>query len=90
MSGNLFLLCPFPTCSLHSVLHVQESVAFTRFLHRFVLPGPLVYVPLSDTMVTCNSEMCVEAYKYANLAASTEEVRPVSGPWGSNLTLLRP
>lgn len=41
----------------------HESVAFSRFLHHFTLPGPLCYVAKIDSFVTCNSSFEIECYK---------------------------
>ena len=41
----------------------QESFAFGRFLPGFLLPGPLSYVPKTDSFVTCCSSRLIESYK---------------------------
>lgn len=50
----------------------QDSFAFARFLPQFLIPGPLCYVPSTDTFVTSSSSNYVEAYRYQTLAVSTE------------------
>ena len=50
----------------------QDSFAFARFLPAFLIPGPLCYVPSTDTFVTSSSSNFVEAYRYQSLAVSTE------------------
>jgi len=64
-----------------------ESVAFKRFLPNFLLPGPLAYVPETDSFVTANSAMNVECYKFTVLAASSE-VKPTedAASGGGSLT----
>mmetsp|Transcript_47681 Transcript_47681/g.91053 ORF Transcript_47681/g.91053 Transcript_47681/m.91053 type:complete len:841 (+) Transcript_47681:257-2779(+) len=57
----------------------HESVAFSRFLHHFTLPGPLCYVAKIDSFVTCNSSFEIECYKYQVLASSTEEKTEAGG-----------
>ncbi|EDV26341.1 uncharacterized protein TRIADDRAFT_22294 [Trichoplax adhaerens] len=50
----------------------QESFAFGRFLPGFLLPGPLKYIPKSDSFVTCSTSRSVECYKYQSLAQASE------------------
>ncbi|XP_063687264.1 protein PTHB1-like isoform X3 [Bolinopsis microptera] len=50
----------------------QDSFAFARFLPQFLIPGPLCYVPSTDTFITSSSSNFVEAYRYQTLAVSTE------------------
>ena len=52
----------------------QDRFAFTRQL-ECLLPGPMVYLPKTDSIITCSSKMCVESYKYHVLAAATRDVR---------------
>ncbi len=40
-----------------------ESLAFTRYLPNFLVPGPLAYVEACDTFVTCTAAMEVGACK---------------------------
>ena len=42
----------------------QESQGFTCFLPGFLLPGPLSYLPKSDTLVTQGSDWSFQSYKY--------------------------
>jgi len=51
----------------------SESLAFSRFLPNFLLPGPLAYVPETDSFITANSGLTIESYKFKGLAASSEE-----------------
>ena len=44
-------------------LFEQESFAFSRFLPGFLLPGPLAYVPKTDSFVTVSSSFQLESYK---------------------------
>ncbi|KAG2488148.1 hypothetical protein HYH03_013291 [Edaphochlamys debaryana] len=50
-----------------------EALAFTRYLPNFLVPGPLAYVDVSDTFVTCTAAMELEAYKYKVVAAASGE-----------------
>ncbi|XP_071490439.1 protein PTHB1-like [Diadema antillarum] len=50
----------------------QESFAFSRFLPGFLLPGPLAYVPRTDSFITVSSAWQVESYKYQVLAVATD------------------
>ena len=50
----------------------QESFSFSRFLPGFLLPGPLKYVPRTDSFVTVSSSWQVESYKYQVLAVATD------------------
>jgi len=62
-----------------------EAISFKRFLPNFLLPGPLAYVPDTDSFVTANSGMVLESYKFSVLAASSGEKpsEPASGPAAS-------
>ncbi|XP_064598108.1 protein PTHB1-like [Liolophura sinensis] len=53
-------------------LFEQESFAFSRFLPGAVLPGPLKYIPQTDSFVTVSSNRYLECYKYQTLAVSTD------------------
>mmetsp|Transcript_9744 Transcript_9744/g.17769 ORF Transcript_9744/g.17769 Transcript_9744/m.17769 type:complete len:906 (+) Transcript_9744:236-2953(+) len=48
----------------------QDCFAFARFLNNFLLPGPIAYVKEIDSIVTVNSEMQVECYKYRTLGTT--------------------
>ncbi|PIK59409.1 hypothetical protein BSL78_03711, partial [Apostichopus japonicus] len=48
----------------------QESFAFTRFLPNFLLPGPICYIPRTDSFITVSSSWQVESYKYQVLAVA--------------------
>ncbi|KAJ8019984.1 Protein PTHB1 [Holothuria leucospilota] len=48
----------------------QESFAFSRFLPNFLLPGPITYIPRTDSFVTVSSSWQVESYKYQVLAVA--------------------
>lgn len=50
----------------------QESFAFCRFLPGFLLPGPIKYIPRTDSFVTVSSSWQVESYKYQVLAVATD------------------
>jgi Bardet-Biedl syndrome 9 protein len=41
----------------------QETFAFTRFLPGFLLPGPLVFLPHTDSFLTVTSNWHVETYR---------------------------
>ena len=61
--------------SMDGCLHFfkQEVHAMDRFLPNFLLPGPLIYVPVLQSYITANSQMKVCAYKHSALASSTSE-----------------
>ncbi|XP_054754048.2 protein PTHB1-like isoform X1 [Lytechinus pictus] len=50
----------------------QESFAFSRFLPGFLLPGPIKYIPRTDSFVTVSSSWQVESYKYQVLAVASD------------------
>ncbi|XP_022112018.1 protein PTHB1-like isoform X2 [Acanthaster planci] len=50
----------------------QESFSFSRFLPGFLLPGPLKYIPRTDSFITVSSSWQVESYKYQVLAVATD------------------
>ncbi|KAM9851598.1 protein PTHB1 [Aulostomus maculatus] len=50
----------------------QDSYSFGRFLPGFLLPGPLVYNPRTDSFLTVSSACQLESYKYETLAVATE------------------
>ena len=50
----------------------QESFSFSRFLPGFLLPGPIRYVPRTDSFITVSSTWQVESYKYQVLAVATD------------------
>jgi len=54
-------------------VYEQETFTFSRFLHNFLLPGPLCYAQKIDSFVTCNSSFEVECYKYQVLASSSAD-----------------
>ena len=41
----------------------QETFAFIRFLPGFLLPGPLVFLPHTDSFLTVTSNRHVETYR---------------------------
>jgi Bardet-Biedl syndrome 9 protein len=61
--------------SMDGCLHFfkQEVHTMDRFLPNFLLPGPLIYVPVLQSYITANSQMKVCAYKHNALASSTAE-----------------
>jgi len=48
----------------------QETFAFARYLNNFLLPGPLAYMKEIDSIVTVNSQMQVECYRYRTLGTT--------------------
>lgn len=50
----------------------QDSYSFGRFLPGFLLPGPMVYNPRTDSFLTVSSARQLESYKYETLAVATE------------------
>lgn len=67
--------CPCPLCPAghHSLciqsmdgmlmFFEQDSYSFGRFLPGFLLPGPLVYNPRTDSFLTVSSARQLESYK---------------------------
>ncbi|XP_078489458.1 protein PTHB1-like [Ciona intestinalis] len=53
-------------------LFESESFIFTRFLPRFLLPGPLVFNPRTDSFITISSANFLESYSYQVLAVATD------------------
>mmetsp|Transcript_22638 Transcript_22638/g.70294 ORF Transcript_22638/g.70294 Transcript_22638/m.70294 type:complete len:843 (+) Transcript_22638:343-2871(+) len=71
-------------------VYEQETFAFSRFLHNFLVPGPLLYLQKTDSFITCNSSYDVECYKYTVLAASSSERQGPSEPdTSAGLTLTK-
>ncbi|KAF7277935.1 hypothetical protein GWI33_009051 [Rhynchophorus ferrugineus] len=70
----------------------QESQASYIALPDFLLPGPLSYVPKTDSFITCNSDWNIVSYKYKSLADASDDIidpiysKPkVSADWLYNL-----
>lgn len=54
----------------------QDSYAFGRFLPGFLLPGPLLYNPRTDSFLTVSSARQLESYKWVFFFfGSTDEIR---------------
>ena len=49
-------------------VYEQETFAFSRFLPGALLPGPISYVPKTDSFVTVSSSRQVESYKYVMMS----------------------
>ena len=53
----------------------QERAVFSKFLPNFLVPGPICYVPQPlDAIVTVNSQMECEAFKFSTLASSSSGI----------------
>ncbi|KAG8198697.1 hypothetical protein JTE90_015519 [Oedothorax gibbosus] len=50
----------------------QERFSFSRFLPKSLIPGPICYVPKTDSFVTING-FSVESYRFQALASATDE-----------------
>lgn len=50
-----------------------EAAAFARYLPNFLVPGPLTYVEASDSFITANAGLELEAFKYKVLAAASPD-----------------
>jgi len=57
----------------------RETLAFSRFLPQFLLPGPLCYSQALDCIITCSSAYEVECYKYQTLAAAQAAATKTAG-----------
>ena len=59
----------------------QDALSFAAFLPRFFVPGPLLYLARSDTLVVGTAEYSLEAYPYAAFATSAASAsHVVDGP----------
>ena len=56
----------------------RNNMGVVRFLPDFLLPGPICYVPESDSFVTADSTFALRSYK-------CEERRGPRAPWGGEL-----
>ena len=54
-------------------VYEQDAEAFTRRLTDCLLPGPLCYVPATDSLVTCSSTLEIRSYKYGAVASSADD-----------------
>ncbi|KAF0310643.1 Protein PTHB1 [Amphibalanus amphitrite] len=61
----------------------QENYSFSRFLPGYLIPGPILYVQKTDSVVTGTSSWTVEAYKYSSLAQGSDPNEKSSGDIGS-------
>ena len=59
----------------------RETIAFSRFLPQFLLPGPLCYSQALDFIITCSSAFEVECYKYQTLAAAQAAAEKTKGKY---------
>lgn len=50
----------------------QETFSFCCFLPDFLLPEPLIYLKSTDSFITCNSNWCIESYKYKHLSERSQ------------------
>ncbi|PRD20553.1 UNVERIFIED_CONTAM: bbs9 [Trichonephila clavipes] len=50
----------------------QERFSFSRFLPKSLIPGPMCYVPKTDSFVTVNG-LTVESYRFQSLASASDE-----------------
>jgi len=74
----------------------QESASFACFLPDFLLPGPVRYLPRTDSLVTVNSAHVLQTFRYQSLAAAGSEVgseketqrtsgKKIAADWSVNL-----
>lgn len=54
-------------------VYEQDAEAFTRRLTDCLIPGPLVYVPSTDSIVTTTLNLEVRSFRYDVLVASSDE-----------------
>ncbi|KAF4678016.1 Protein PTHB1 [Perkinsus chesapeaki] len=84
--------------SLDGVLqfYINGAFAFHRLLPQtsFIIPGPLLYLPSTDSFITVNSEMVMESYRYSLIASSSDNVdidptlmtgKRLTAEWKANL-----
>ncbi|XP_066916421.1 protein PTHB1-like [Clytia hemisphaerica] len=50
----------------------QETFSFKAYIPDFLLPGPLLYLGVTDCFVISTAGRLIECYKYRNLAASSQ------------------
>jgi Bardet-Biedl syndrome 9 protein len=62
-------------------IHEQERVVTTRQMENFILPGPLCYVPYTDSFVTVSAALSLECYKFQTI---------ISGDRGSKIKVIYP
>eukprot|EP00055_Hartaetosiga_balthica_P009340 m.36916 g.36916 ORF g.36916 m.36916 type:complete len:818 (+) comp6707_c0_seq1:22-2475(+) len=51
----------------------QSQSGFERFIPDFLVPGPLIYLPQTDTIVTANSQWAVCGYKFLVITSSDQK-----------------
>ena len=61
--GSSELICVQSMDGQLSFFH-YDSATFTCFLPEFLLPGPLGYIPQTDSLVTVNSSHILQVFKY--------------------------
>ena len=44
----------------------QDRPSFSVYLNDFTVPGPLAYFPKTDTIISANSNMVLQAFKYVS------------------------
>ena len=64
-----------------------DVFAFRRFLPEYLLPGPLAFVGKTDTLVTANSRMEVQGFRYAQLLSAGEGKTAVGDAGGTHAAL---
>ena len=67
----------------------QERPSFVRQLPGVLLPGPLLYVPVTDSLVTTTATYSVVAFRYATLAAA-ESAAPGASKGAAGSAPLQP
>ncbi|KAI3379645.1 hypothetical protein SNEBB_009966 [Seison nebaliae] len=55
------------------LIYCQGTFHFQNFLPKFLIPGPITYLPSNDMIATISTAYCVEAYRYQDLAMCTSE-----------------
>lgn len=50
----------------------KDALSFARAIPSFLLPGPLLYVPSTDSIVTASASCTVDSYRYLVLSSSVE------------------
>ncbi|XP_045624532.1 protein PTHB1 isoform X3 [Procambarus clarkii] len=63
----------------------QESFAFSSFLPGFLLPGPIAYVPKTDSLVTVGSDWCLQCFKYQAVAVAADNEKDSISKGGKRL-----
>jgi Bardet-Biedl syndrome 9 protein len=63
----------------------QGKELFTCRLSDTIVPGPLAYVPRTDTIVTISSSRYLDGYRYQSLSTRSQTKKPFKADWSLSL-----